>query len=618
MKRKSSHTRLIVFILGAVLFLTLAVAAFNYMVDPYGAFGDPLLNWWDYDITMNPRLAKYQYLRQHAEEYDSFLIGGSDSVDAPVEQLNTRFDAKFYICAAGDADISADEQLVSALMERQTVKNLILYLSPRMAVQHPTPELSCNNLQHFEVDGSSPLSYTLRYLFVNPVDSARKLYRAARKNSLQPSFQMFDAETGAYDRSFQNVEPISDLKAYLATGGRNAFEVQSSQEIRLSREALDRLLASVRRMKQHCAEKGIRFLVLCQPDYWKKLESLPDADLALFRNELAKITDYWDFSFTPFSYDPRFFYDPEQLRSCIGEKIFARVFQDSNASFPAEFGQYIPQGSSPGAPERDQPATEALEIRVPILMYHHLVADDVEGSNGVSKTNFEDQMKALSLAGYHTVSLDALRDWVELGTELPANPIVISFDDGYRSNYEIAFPILQRYDFQATIFAIGVSIGKEHYKDSDIPITPHFTLEEAAEMEASGLITVYSHGYDLHEVENLDPDPIRQGALQREDESEADYISFLQQDCAKMREVLGKQCIAFSYPYGFRSDLAELILSQQNVFATLTTEEHCNTLVRCLPQCLRSLGRLNVTDVSGAELVEKIQTAEQDNSGIQP
>ncbi|MBQ1371734.1 MAG: hypothetical protein IIY70_02265, partial [Oscillospiraceae bacterium] len=154
MKRKSSHTRLIVFILGAVLFLTLAVAAFNYMVDPYGAFGDPLLNWWDYDITMNPRLAKYQYLRQHAEEYDSFLIGGSDSVDAPVEQLNTRFDAKFYICAAGDADISADEQLVSALMERQTVKNLILYLSPRMAVQHPTPELSCNNLQHFEVDGS--------------------------------------------------------------------------------------------------------------------------------------------------------------------------------------------------------------------------------------------------------------------------------------------------------------------------------------------------------------------------------------------------------------------------------------------------------------------------------
>ena len=62
-------------LLTALLFI-LGVAALNYIADPYGAFGDPVLQWWSYDMTMNPRLAKYQYLQQHAREYDSLLIGG--------------------------------------------------------------------------------------------------------------------------------------------------------------------------------------------------------------------------------------------------------------------------------------------------------------------------------------------------------------------------------------------------------------------------------------------------------------------------------------------------------------------------------------------------------------
>ena len=287
------------------------------------------------------------------------------------------------------------------------------------------------------------------------------------------------------------------------------------------------------------------------------------------------------------------------------------MFDNPEVQIPAEFGQYVVQGTSPGAPKKNLHFSEPIDIQVPILVYHHLVEDVADIEKGFPREYFEDHMAALSQAGYHPVSLDALRDWVEHGTSLPSKPIVISFDDGYRSNYEIAYPILQRYGFQATIFAIGVSIGKDSYKDTGKAITPHFTLEQAAEMEASGLITIYSHGYDIHEVEKLDPAPIRRGLLQRDDESEADYIAFLQQDCAKMRELLGRQSVALSFPYGCSSELAELILSQQDVFSTLTTAEHCNTLVRCLPQSLRQLGRLRAPGaISGADLIEKIRAAE--------
>lgn len=36
-------------------------------------------------------------------------------------------------------------------------------------------------------------------------------------------------------------------------------------------------------------------------------------------------------------------------------------------------------------------------------------------------------------------------------------------------------------------------------------MTPHFSLEQAAEMQQSGLISIQSHGYDFHEVAGRDP-----------------------------------------------------------------------------------------------------------------
>ena len=87
---------------------------------------------------------------------------------------------------------------------------------------------------------------------------------------------------------------------------------------------------------------------------------------------------------------------------------------------------------------------------------------------------------------------------------------------------------------------IGVSVGRNTYKDTGIPITPHFSLEQAAEMEASGLISIQSHGYDVHEHRKLDPPPLRHGILRREDETEEDYLAFLHDDCARMKALLGK------------------------------------------------------------------------------
>jgi peptidoglycan/xylan/chitin deacetylase (PgdA/CDA1 family) len=86
-------------------------------------------------------------------------------------------------------------------------------------------------------------------------------------------------------------------------------------------------------------------------------------------------------------------------------------------------------------------------VGVPILMYH-IVADPpahaVYTQLYVRPRDFRLQMAWLARHGYHAVTLDRVyEDWRGTAT-LPRNPVVISFDDGYLSQYTRAFPVLQR------------------------------------------------------------------------------------------------------------------------------------------------------------------------------
>jgi peptidoglycan/xylan/chitin deacetylase (PgdA/CDA1 family) len=84
---------------------------------------------------------------------------------------------------------------------------------------------------------------------------------------------------------------------------------------------------------------------------------------------------------------------------------------------------------------------------VPILMYH--VIDSPEPGAPypdlyTPKPVFAAQMRALARAGYHGVTLRQVADYWRRAYALPRKPIVVSFDDGYRSHYTHARPVLQR------------------------------------------------------------------------------------------------------------------------------------------------------------------------------
>ena len=265
---------------------------------------------------------------------------------------------------------------------------------------------------------------------------------------------------------------------------------------------------------------------------------------------------------------------------------------------------------------QDLPQAEAETIAVPasldpkeltILMYHDITASE-DGTGTLTTARFEDQLRALCAAGYHTVSFPEIRAFVEDGTPLPNKPLAITFDDGYQSNYDLAVPLLEQYGMKATIFVIGVSIGKDTYKDTDTPIHPHFSQEVIRELtQEHPLIDVESHGYNVHEVKGLDPAPLRRGALQRAGETDSAYMDFLLDDCDRMRELLPDASGVFAYPYGANSPFSEVILRSAGFYATLTTRGHRNLLVPGEPDCLYLLGRYSVQATeTGTELVARI------------
>ena len=608
----SSKKWVLVF-LATVFVLAALLAGLNAAVDPFGAFGDRLLSWFSYDETNNPRVAKLSYLEQHHDEYDSYILGCSSTSSFPVDAFNEAFDARFYNLIMYGADMRDCEKITRYLIEHYEVKNLILnvYLDNGLEYDEESDRLT-KSLHYKEDPDTSALSFYTRYLFADPRYALAKLNALRTDTILPQTFDVFDERTGCYDKRVRDAEPIGSAERYLES--YPVFADYPHQT--LSLPYTEPCMQSVAAIRAMCEEAGVNLTVVAGPVYAAYLKNYQTEDIAAFYRSLAQVTPFWDFSSSSVSCEMRYFYDGTHFRNNVGEMMCARMTGRTDLWLPDDFGTYVTADTpeeyftdvlSPAALLPDE-----ISAQVPILMYHHL-SEDVTNSEMVSPEQFEAQIRALSEAGYTGVSFDELQAYVLRGAPLPEKPVVITFDDGYESNYTLAYPILQKYGMKATIFAIGVSFGKDHYKDTDYAITPHFGAAEAAEMAASGLISIQSHTYDMHQWPPYESgSAVRENILPLPGESEEAYVQALTEDFTRSRALLedaaGQPVDVLAYPAGQYSTLAQVTLQSLGVHVTLSTNPGVNTVVRGLPQTLYAMLRFGITeDVTPEALLDMIR-----------
>lgn len=105
-------------------------------------------------------------------------------------------------------------------------------------------------------------------------------------------------------------------------------------------------------------------------------------------------------------------------------------------------------------------------VEVPVLAYHRLTprlaSPSVESRDPylLAESSFREQIQYLHTKGYHSLSLTDFVAHVTGQAVLPRKPVIITFDDGYESEYSLAYPILRNYGFTATFFVVVGWIGR--------------------------------------------------------------------------------------------------------------------------------------------------------------
>jgi peptidoglycan/xylan/chitin deacetylase (PgdA/CDA1 family) len=102
----------------------------------------------------------------------------------------------------------------------------------------------------------------------------------------------------------------------------------------------------------------------------------------------------------------------------------------------------------------------ALVKATVILQYHH-ISDSTPAITSLSPKLFEQHLEYLKTNNFTVLSMEQLLKAIKTKSSLPDKSVVITFDDGYRSIYDTAFPLLKRYNFPFTVFVQTAPLEKE-------------------------------------------------------------------------------------------------------------------------------------------------------------
>ena len=167
-----------------------------------------------------------------------------------------------------------------------------------------------------------------------------------------------------------------------------------------------------------------------------------------------------------------------------------------------------------------------------VLMYHSISDSDFQVTAG----NFEAQIGFLSSGGFTFLFPEEIAYAYR-----HERPVVITFDDGFRDNYEVAFPILKRYNAKAVVFMITGEIGNDGF----------LTAEQIKSLEASGLVRVEPHTRSHVDLTQVSLDGARRQ---------------IQEGNAALSEITGREHRVFAYPFGgFDAEIKKIVAEYYDI-----------------------------------------------------
>jgi peptidoglycan/xylan/chitin deacetylase (PgdA/CDA1 family) len=179
------------------------------------------------------------------------------------------------------------------------------------------------------------------------------------------------------------------------------------------------------------------------------------------------------------------------------------------------------------------------ETVVPIVTYHRITEKPITEIDLTSK-QFEQQLRFFRKSGYKPITATQLLDYQNNPALFPKKPIVITFDDGPKSNYLIVFPLLKKFGWKATFF-IYPKVIAENSKTQ-------LTWRELREMAEAGM------DIQSHTLSHPFLTSINAAGKER-------YSKWLKRELRESKEIieakLNRKVDLLAYPYGWFNNYVE-------------------------------------------------------------
>lgn len=220
---------------------------------------------------------------------------------------------------------------------------------------------------------------------------------------------------------------------------------------------------------------------------------------------------------------------------------------------------------------------------VPVLTYHRF-SQDRRSEMTICETRFEEQMDFLKNNGYSVITMEQFLDFLDFKAQIPEKAVVLTFDDGWRSFYDIAYPILQKHRFPATLFIYPDFIGAGNALSWG-------QLKELTENN----MEIHSQSLTHRDLTAL-----------KEKESFQEYFKSLNREILESKQLIEKRldrkCTCFAYPYGASNKLVIALVKKHGYRAAFTVRRGSN------PFFLNNF-LINRTLIYGEDDLEKFKRA---------
>lgn len=182
---------------------------------------------------------------------------------------------------------------------------------------------------------------------------------------------------------------------------------------------------------------------------------------------------------------------------------------------------------------------------VPILGYHRV--GDLKGDHvpTVSRQAFERQLTLLARHRFRIVSLEEVASGLDEGRSIPRHSAVLTFDDGYEETCTVAWPLLRRFGFPATVFVTPAEVGLPGFA----------TWEQVARMARDGM-TIGSHTMHHSYLPLVSEDRL---------------IEELVESKRVIEQRIGRAVDFLSYPVGGFTPQAQAVIQRAGYRAACTT-----------------------------------------------